>query len=66
MPWLQAGVDSAVMALWLGHESLETTQVDLEADLATQERARQNFTPIDAPLARFPPDDPLLAFRTSR
>jgi len=62
---LQAGVDIAVMALWLGHESLETTHVYLEADLATKERALQKFTPIDAPLARFTPDDPLLAFLTS-
>src|SRR4029453_10952478 len=35
---LQAGVDIAVIALWLGHESLETTHVYLEADLATKER----------------------------
>jgi integrase/recombinase XerD len=66
MHLLQAGVDIAVIALWLGHESLETTPVYREADLATKERALQKLTPIDAPLARFPPDDPLLAFLTSR
>jgi integrase/recombinase XerD len=65
MPLRQAGVDIAVMALWLGHERLETTHVYLEADLATTARALQPFTPIDAPLARFTPDDPLLAFLTS-
>ena len=65
MHLLQAGVDIAVIALWLGHESLETTHVYLEADLATKERALQKLAPIDAPLARFTPDDPLLAFLTS-
>lgn len=39
MHLFQAGVDMAVIALWLGHESLETTHVYLEADLATKERA---------------------------
>jgi site-specific recombinase XerD len=41
MHLLQAGVDIAVIALWLGHESLETTHVYLEADLAAKERALQ-------------------------
>ena len=36
---LQAGIDIATIALWLGHESLETTHVYLEADLATKEQA---------------------------
>lgn len=63
---LHAGVDIAVMALWLGHESIETTHVYLEADLATKERALQKLAPIAVPRARFTPDDPLLAFLTSR
>ena len=65
MHLLQARVDSAVIALWLGHESSETTPVSLEADLATQARALQKLTPVEAPLARFTPDDPLLAFLSS-
>jgi site-specific recombinase XerD len=65
MHLLQAGVDIAVIALWLGHESLETTHVYLEADLATKERALQKLAPVEEPLARFTPDDPLLAFLTS-
>jgi len=36
---LQAGVDRAVIALWLGHESVETTQIYLEATLAMKEQA---------------------------
>jgi site-specific recombinase XerD len=65
MHLLQAGVDIAVIALWLGHESIETTHVYLEADLATKERALQKLAPVEAPLARFIPEDPLLAFLTS-
>jgi integrase/recombinase XerD len=65
MHLLPSGVAITVIALWLGHESLETTQVDLEADLATKERALQKLAPLAAPLARFTPDDPRLAFLTS-
>jgi integrase/recombinase XerD len=65
MHLLQSGVDITVIALWLGHESIETTHVYLEADLATKERALQKLAPLEAPLARFTPDDPLLAFLTS-
>ncbi len=39
MDLLQAGVDRAVIALWLGHESVETTQIYLEATLAMKEQA---------------------------
>ncbi len=65
MHLLQSGVDIAVIALWLGHESSETTHVSLEADLATKERALQKLAPVEAPLARFTPADPLLAFLPS-
>ena len=57
--------DIAVIALWLGHESIETTHVYLEADLATKERALQKLAPCEAPLSRFTADDPLLTFLTS-
>ena len=43
MHLFQAGVDMAVIALWLGHESLETTHVYVEADLATKERCASRF-----------------------
>jgi site-specific recombinase XerD len=42
---LQAGVDIATIALWLGHESLETTHVYLEVDLGHKEQALQNWLP---------------------
>ena len=46
MHLFQAGVDMAVVALWLGHESLETTHVYIEADLATKERALNKLAPM--------------------
>lgn len=63
MHLFQAGVDMAVIALWLGHESLETTHVYVEADLATKERALGKFAPMPPGTpARYRPDDKLLAF----
>lgn len=59
---LQAGVDRAVIALWLGHESIETTQMYLDADLSMKERALARTAPIPAAALRFRPDDQLLAF----
>jgi site-specific recombinase XerD len=59
---LQAGVDRAVIALWLGHEGIETTQMYLDADLSTKERALARTAPIPAAARRFRPDDRLLAF----
>ncbi len=62
MHLFQAGVDMAVIALWLGHESLETTHVYVEADLATKERALEKLAPIPGMPARYRADDKLLAF----
>jgi site-specific recombinase XerD len=59
---LQVGNDRAVIALWLGHESIETTQIYLDADLATKERALSLTAPLHAKRGRFRPDDALLAF----
>jgi site-specific recombinase XerD len=62
MHLFQAGVDMAVIALWLGHESLETTHVYVEADLATKERALEKLAPMPGLPARYQADDKLLAF----
>jgi integrase/recombinase XerD len=62
MELLQAGVDRAVIALWLGHESVETTQIYLDADLALKEQALSKTAPIDVKGVRYRPDDELLAF----
>lgn len=59
---LQAGVDRSVIALILGHESVETTQMYLDADLTTKERALALTAPVGAPQGRFRPSDTLLAF----
>jgi len=58
----QAGVDLAVIALWLGHEDARTTQIYLHADLRLKEQALARTTPRDTPAGRYRPPDPLLAF----
>jgi site-specific recombinase XerD len=62
MHLFQSGVDMAVIALWLGHESLETTHVYVEADLATKERALEKLAPMPGMPARYRADDKLLTF----
>ncbi len=63
MDLLQAGVDRAVIALWLGHESVETTQIYLEATLAMKEKALAKVTPpSSARMPRYQPGDRLLGF----
>jgi site-specific recombinase XerD len=59
---LQAGVDRAVIALWLGHESVETTQIYLEATLAMKEQALARTTPLNGRPGRYRPGDQLLGF----
>jgi site-specific recombinase XerD len=62
MHLLQAGVDTTVIALWLGHESIETTHMYVEADLAMKERALGKVAPLGTGVRRFKPDDALMAF----
>lgn len=59
---LQSGVDISVIALWLGHESIETTHMYVEADMATKERALQKLAPPGTHVRRFTPNDRVLAF----
>lgn len=65
MDLLHHGVDRSVIALWLGHESVETTQIYLHADLAIKEAALARTTPINVAPGRYRPGDSLLAFLTS-
>lgn len=51
-----------MIALWLGHESVETTHLYLEADLATKERALEKLTPAGGTMPRFRAQDDVLAF----
>ena len=62
MRLLAAGIDSTVLALWLGHASTNTVQIYIHADLALKERALARTAPHDAPPGRYQPDDTILAF----
>ena len=62
MELLQAGVDRTVIALWLGHESVDTTQIYLDADLALKEEALRRTTPASSRAGRYHADDRLLEF----
>ena len=65
MALLRRGVDLSVIALWLGHESTETTQMYLHADMRLKERALAHASPSKHVPARFRPSDALLAFLES-
>jgi integrase/recombinase XerD len=62
MELLQHGVDRTVIALWLGHESVETTQMYLQANVRMKEQALARTTPFAFKVGRYRPDDKLLAF----
>ena len=62
MELLQAGVDRSVIAMWLGHESLETTQIYLDADLTLKERVLDKVAPPGVQARRYRPEDKLMAF----
>ena len=62
MRLLQSGVDTTVIALWLGHEHVNTTGLYLHADMTQKERAIAKTTPPDTKPGRYRPPDPLLAF----
>jgi integrase/recombinase XerD len=65
MRLLAAGVDASVIALWLGHESVATTQVYIHADLALKEKALARTAPLDASAGRYQPPDAVMAFLKS-
>jgi integrase/recombinase XerD len=65
MELLQNGVDRSVIALWLGHESVETTQMYLHADMRLKEQALSRTRPLGTRPGRFRPGDKLLAFLES-
>jgi len=62
MDLLQAGVEPLTIALWLGHESVETTQIYLDADLAMKQAVLDKTTPPEGKPGRYHPEDRLLAF----
>ena len=62
MALLHSGVDITVIALWLGHESVTTTQIYLQADMALKQQALDRTTPPASIPGRYKPPDQLLAF----
>jgi integrase/recombinase XerD len=65
MRLLHAGVDTSVIALWLGHERADTTQIYLHADLELKEKALALTAPANTKPGRYKPPDQLLAFLES-
>lgn len=65
MALLHSGVDCAVIALWLGHESMDTTQMYLHASLELKQQALDKTTPVNGQPGRYRPDDTLLGFLKS-
>jgi integrase/recombinase XerD len=65
MRLLHAGVDTSVIALWLGHERIDTTRIYLHADLALKERALARTTSPKGTPGRYRPPDPVLAYLES-
>lgn len=62
MELLQAGVDRSLIAIWLGHESLDSTQIYLDANLAMKEEILAKINPLTGKPGRYRPDDRLLSF----
>lgn len=65
MSLLQHGVDRSVIALWLGHEDPNTTQIYLDADLALKEKALAKTSPVGVKWKKYRPDDKTLSFLRS-
>lgn len=65
MDLLASGVDRTVVALWLGHERVETTNIYTHADMTVKEKALARTTPLGTKPGRYRPADPLLAFLES-
>ncbi len=66
MRLLESGCDASLVALFLGHESIETTQIYIHASMKTKEAALARTTPTGTTPGRYqPPDDTLLAYLQS-
>jgi site-specific recombinase XerD len=65
MALLREGIDVAVIALWLGHADIRSTDAYLHADMSIKERALARVTPASAKPGRYRPPDSLLAFLES-
>jgi hypothetical protein len=62
MELLQAGVDRALIAIWLGHESLGSTRIDLDGNLHLKESILAKMSPMQREPGRYRRDDQLLSY----
>jgi site-specific recombinase XerD len=62
MRFLHAGIDTSVIALWLGHEQIATTGIYLHADLTIKQKALDRTRPPEVPPGPYRPNDTLLAW----
>ena len=62
MHLLQSAIDPSLIALYLGHETIETTHIYVQADLLMKERALEKLAPPETSSRRFQADDALLSF----
>ena len=65
MGLLEAGIDRSIIALWLGHESVETTQIYLHANLDLKQKILDKIQMPEGKPGRYRPDDKLLSFLSS-
>jgi site-specific recombinase XerD len=65
MNLLRHGVDCSVIALWLGHETMETTQIYLHASLELKEQALAKTEPFKGRNGRYRPPEQIMAFLQS-
>jgi integrase/recombinase XerD len=65
MDLLISGVDVTVISMWLGHESLRSTQIYLTAHMALKEQALARLTPAGTTPGRYIATDDILAFLDS-
>jgi integrase len=65
MSLLQSGVDTTVIALWLGHAGVRSTDAYVHADMTIKEKALTLATPVNARPGRYRPTDKTLAFLDS-
>ena len=65
MDLLRQQVDCAVIALWLGHETMDTTRIYLHAEMEIKKRAMDQTTPADVPKGVYQPTDDIRAFLNS-
>jgi integrase/recombinase XerD len=65
MELLQAGIDRSMIAIWLGHESVETTQIYLDANIAIKREILEKTRPINGTPGRYRPSDSLLSYLQS-